>query len=182
MNTGVHDRSDAARQVTPHDPLEFILAEHLNHRRMCKALERLAAMTDFDPAPITAMVDYIRFDLTLHVIDEEEDFFPLLRTRCLPEDDIEAILQRLSADHETDKSLSAQVRDMLNACLILRKPPSVIEGAVEALTAFAVNERQHLALENAIIIPIARRRLSEEDIKTLSRRLLTRRRRLGGES
>lgn len=182
MNTSTHDRSDAARMVTPHDPIEFMLAEHLNHRRMCKALERLATMTEFDPAPITAMVDYIRYDLTLHVIDEEEDFFPLLRKRCLPDDDIEAILQRLSADHEVDKSLSAQVRDMLNACLILRKPPSVIEGAVAALTAFATNERQHLALENAIIIPIARRRLSDEDLKTLSRRLLARRRRPGGEA
>lgn len=182
MNISMHDRSEGARQVTPHDPIEFMLAEHLNHRRMCKALERLAAMSDFDPAPITAMVDYIRFDLTLHVIDEEEDFFPLLRERCEPDDDIEAILKRLSADHETDKSLSAQVRDMLNACLILRKPPRVIEGAVAAITAFAANERQHLALENAIVIPIARRRLTEEDLRTLSRRLLERRRRLGGKS
>jgi hemerythrin-like domain-containing protein len=182
MNTEIHDANEAARAVTPHDPIEFILAEHLNHRRMCKALERLAAMTDFNADRITAMIDYIRFDLTLHVIDEEEDFFPLLRKRCLPDDDIDAALKRLSDDHETDKSLSAQVRDMLNACLILRKPPNVIEGAVEALTSFATNERRHLALENAVIIPIARRRLSPEDLKALSRRLLARRRRLSSES
>lgn len=178
MNHATRDRNDAARLVTPHDPIEFMLAEHLNHRRMCKGLERLAEMREFDATPITAMVDYIRFDLTLHVIDEEEDFFPLLRKRCLPDDDIDALLQRLSVDHETDKSLSAQVRDMLNACLILRKPPSVIEGAVEALMAFANNERRHLALENAVVIPIARRRFTAEDLKTLSRRLLARRRRL----
>ncbi|MBI3438702.1 MAG: hemerythrin domain-containing protein [Proteobacteria bacterium] len=178
----MHDVTEAARQVTPHDPIEFMLAEHLNHRRMCKALERLAAMTEFDATPITAMVDYIRFDLTLHIIDEEEDFFPLLRTRCLQDDDIDAVLARLSTDHETDKALSAQVRDMLNACLILRKPPRVIDGAVEALMAFATNERRHLALENAVIIPIARRRFTAEDLKMLSRRLLARRRRLGGES
>lgn len=182
MNPGMHDAAEAARSVTPHDPIEFMLAEHLNHRRMCKALERLAAMTAFDAAPITAMVDYIRFDLTLHIIDEEEDFFPLLRKRCVPDDDIEAVLERLNADHETDKALAAQVRDMLNACLILRKPPSVIEGAVEALIAFAVNERRHLALENAVVIPIARRRFTAEDLKSLSRRLLARRRRLGGEN
>lgn len=180
MNTGMHDPTEAARQVTPHDPIEFMLAEHLNHRRMCKALERLATMTEFDAGPITAMVDYIRFDLTLHVFDEEEDFFPLLRQRCSPDDDIEAVLQRLSTDHEMDKSLSAQVRDMLNACLILRKPPNVIEGAVEALMAFATNERRHLALENAVIIPIARRRLTPQDLKEFSHRLLARRRRLSG--
>jgi hemerythrin-like domain-containing protein len=182
MISGVHDANEAAREVTPHDPIEFMLAEHLNHRRMCKALERLAGMMEFDAAPITAMVDYIRFDLTLHVIDEEEDFFPLLRKRCLPDDDIEAVLTRLSADHETDKSLSAQVRDMLNACLIMRKPPHVIEGAVDALIAFATNERRHLALENAVVIPIARRRFTAEDLTMLSARMLARRRRLVGES
>jgi hemerythrin-like domain-containing protein len=182
MNTGMHDVREAARSVTPHDPIEFILTEHLNHRRMCNALERLAAMTAFDAAPIIAMIDYIRFDLALHVVDEEEDFFPMLRERCLPDDDIEAVLERLCDDHKTDKSLSGEVCDTLNACLILRKPPSVIDGAVEALIAFATNERRHLALENAIVIPIARRRLSAEDLKELAGRLLARRRRLGGES
>ncbi|HEX8899968.1 hypothetical protein, partial [Vitreimonas sp.] len=41
MNAGA-ERDDGARAVTPHDPIEFLLAEHLNHRRMCRALERLA--------------------------------------------------------------------------------------------------------------------------------------------
>src|SRR5262245_42016301 len=70
------DRDDSARKPSPHDPLDFILAEHLNHRRMCRALERLADAAEFDAARITAVLDFIRFDLTLHVIDEEEDVFP----------------------------------------------------------------------------------------------------------
>lgn len=170
--------ADAARPVTPHDPLEFILSEHLNHRRMCNALERLAALTEFDAARITAMLDYIRFDLTLHVIDEEEDFFPLLRKRCLAEDDIDDVLDRLTSEHSEDKALSSSVRDTLNACVILRKPPCAIEGGAEALLTFAAQERRHLALENAVIIPIARLRLNAEDLHSLSKRLLARRRRL----
>jgi hemerythrin-like domain-containing protein len=177
MTTGLRER-DAARVVTPHDPIEFILAEHLNHRRMCKGLERLANMSTFDAAPIAAMLDYIRFDLTLHVLDEEEDFFPLLRMRCPPEDGVDAVLERLGAEHETDKRLSSEVRDMLNACLILRKPPSAIDGAVAVLRSFADNERRHLALENAVVIPLARHRLTEGDLEALSQRLLARRRRL----
>ena len=175
---GVTERSDTARAVTPHDPIEFILSEHLNHRRMCKALERLAAMTKFDPARIISMLDYIRFDLTLHVIDEEEDFFPLLRGRCLEEDDVGDILDRLTSEHSEDKALSSGVRDTLNACVILRKPPSAIKGGAESLLTFAAQERRHLALENAVIIPIARLRLNAEDLKNLSERFLARRRRL----
>ena len=61
MNAGA-ERDDGARAVTPHDPIEFLLAEHLNHRRMCRALERLALMEEFDAARITGLLDFIRFD------------------------------------------------------------------------------------------------------------------------
>ncbi len=173
-------RDDSARRATPNDPLEFLLAEHLNHRRMCRALERLAAATEFDAARITSLLDFIRFDLTLHVIDEEEDFFPMLRERCLPEDDVHDVLARLSEEHAEDKNLSVRVRDVLNECLILRKPANAIDGGAEALANFAQHEMRHLALENAVVVPLARRRFSEEDLRALSRRLLGRRRRVAG--
>lgn len=170
------DRDDVSRRPTPHDPIEFILAEHLNHRRMCRALEALADADEFDGATITALIDFIRFDLTLHVIDEEEDFFPLLRRKCSAEDQIHEVLDRLSSEHDEDRALSARVRDVLNACLILRKPPHAIEGGAEALRAFASHELRHLALENAVVVPLARRRLDASDLRELSARLLTRRR------
>lgn len=174
----IGDRDDVSRRPTPHDPIEFILAEHLNHRRMCRALEALADSTDFDAAPIAALVDFIRFDLTLHVIDEEEDFFPMLRKRCAPDDEINEVLDRLSSEHEQDKALSVRVRDVLNACLIIRKPPHAIEDGAEALRSFAQHEMQHLALENAVVVPLARRRFEPADLQELSMRLLARRRRV----
>lgn len=171
-------RDRGVRPVPPSDAIEFLLSEHLNHRRMCRSLEELAVAQDFDALKITALVDFIRFDLTLHVIDEEEDVFPLLRRRCLPEDDIEEILDRLAAEHAQDKTLSERARDVLNACLIVRRPPHAIEGGAETLRAFAHHERRHLALENAVIIPLARRRLNAADIEMLGRRFVARRRRV----
>jgi hemerythrin-like domain-containing protein len=164
--------------VSPGDAIEFLLAEHLNHRRMCRALEDLADARDFDGLRITALIDFIRFDLTLHVIDEEEDVFPLLRRRCQPEDEIEDVLDRLAREHAEDKTLSERARDVLNACLMVRRPPHSIEGGAETLQAFARHERRHLALENAVIIPLARRRLDEADIEMLGRRFMARRRRV----
>ena len=168
----------AARRPSPHDPIEFILAEHLNHRRMCRALERMAEVKEFDAARITVLLDFIRFDLTLHVIDEEEDVFPLLRRRCLPEDQVDDVLDRLADEHAEDKTLSARARDVLHACLIVRKPPHAIEGGAEALAAFARHELRHLTLENAVIVPLARRRFSADDLRQLAQRLLARRRRV----
>lgn len=178
MNAGARERDDSARRASPHDPIEFVLGEHLNHRRMCRALERFADATEFDAARIAALLDFIRFDLTLHVIDEEEDFFPMLRRRCLPEDEVADVLDRLTLEHAEDKVLSVRVRDVLNACLIVRKPPCAIEGGPEALTAFALHEMRHLTLENAVVVPLARRRFNAEDLQLLSQRLLARRRRV----
>jgi hemerythrin-like domain-containing protein len=175
--TGTIDRDDVSPRPTPHDPIDFILAEHLNHRRMCRALEALARAEDFDGAPIAALLDFIRFDLTLHVIDEEEDVFPLLRKRCPPDDEINEVLDRLTLEHAEDKALSIRVRDVLNACLILRKPPHAIEGGAEALRAFARHELRHLALENAVVVPMARRRFDTSDLRELAARLTARRRR-----
>lgn len=171
-------RDSGVHPVPPSDAIEFLLAEHLNHRRMCRALEDLAESAEFDALKITSLVDFIRFDLTLHVIDEEEDVFPLLRRRCLPEDDIEEILGRLGREHAEDKALSERARDVLNACLIVRQAPHAIEGGAEALKSFAQHERRHLALENAVIIPLARLRLSGSDIEMLGRRFMARRRRV----
>jgi iron-sulfur cluster repair protein YtfE (RIC family) len=178
MKVDARERDDTARRPTPHDPIEFILAEHLNHRRMCRALERLAAADEFDAAKITGLLDFIRFDLTLHVIDEEEDFFPMLRQRCQAEDVVDEVLERLTLEHAEDKALSVRVRDVLNACLIIRNPPHAIEGGPEALAAFAKHEMRHLTLENAVIVPLARRRFNAEDLRILSKRLLVRRRRV----
>ncbi len=175
-------RDAGVRPVSPSDAIEFLLAEHLNHRRMCSALEEVSVSADFDGLKITSLLDFIRFDLTLHVIDEEEDVFPLLRLRCLPEDEVEGILERLGREHAEDKALAERTRDILNACLIMHRPPHAIEGGAETLAAFAHHERRHLALENAVIIPLARRRLSQADIEMLGRRFVARRRRVAATS
>ena len=167
-----------AEAADPVDALEFILFEHLRHRQMCKALERLAAAPEFDPEHIARLADFIRFDLTLHVIDEEEDFFPLLRERCLPEDGIETVLDQMTKEHAEDKSLSERVRDVLTRCLIERKPPCALADGAEVLRSFAQHEKRHMVLENAVVIPLARRRLTAKDLAVLGERFAARRLRL----
>ncbi len=167
-----------AEAGNPADALEFILLEHLRHRQMCKALERLAGASEFDAEHIARLADFIRFDLTLHVVDEEEDFFPVLRKRCLPEDGIEAVLDQMTKEHAEDKSLSERVRDVLTRCLIEQQPPSAIAGGAEVLRSFAQHEKRHMVLENAVVIPLARRRLTARDLAVLGERFAARRLRL----
>jgi hemerythrin-like domain-containing protein len=164
-----------ARAPGPEEALDFILFEHLKHREMCNALDQLADAPTFDAAEVTRLADFIRVDLTMHVFDEEEDFFPLLRQRCAPEDQIEAALERFDRDHEADRDLSAQVRIILYNAVATSTPPSQMPGAREALRAFAQGQRRHMMLENGVLIPLARRRLSKEDLAALGARLAGRR-------
>lgn len=157
------------------EPLEFLFAEHYRHRHMCKVLEYLAIAPVFEAGLIASTDDFIRYDLALHVIDEEEDLFPLLRRRCSEEDDIEDILGRLSADHALDQQLAKAVRAAFAQSLERRTPPSAIEGGAQALQQLAKQEKSHMALENAVVMPLARRRLTRDDLDALSRRLAARR-------
>lgn len=185
MNAKAAKSADRAIEPLPDhlvaDPLSFFFAEHYRHRQLCHAIDRLAASTYFDAAAVSEVVDFLRYEAPVHIIDEEEDLFPLLRRRCLPEDDLERILGLLSAEHKADGVLGRQVRRHLEACLDAREAPGGQMERRRDLTQFAAQERRHLALENAIVLPIARLRLSQEDLKALSRRLAARRGRVLNE-
>lgn len=157
------------------EPLDFIFAEHFRHRQMCRILMYLARTHEFEGALIASTDDFIRYDLALHVIDEEEDLFPLLRRRCEADDSIEEVLGRLSADHALDQEYARAVRAVFSLALQRREPPSTLPGGADALTRLAEQERSHMALENAVVMPLARRRLSSADLSALAIRLAARR-------
>jgi len=161
----------------PQDALDFILFEHKKHREMCDALDALAEAPDFNPAEVAKLADFIRTELTMHIIDEEEELFPLLRLRCEPEDEVEAALDRFDGEHESDRDLSARVRIFLYSAITEDKPLSCLPGARAALHEFAQNQRLHMMLENAVLIPLARRRLTAGDLEALGKRFAARRRR-----
>ena len=157
------------------DPLDFLFAEHFRHRQMCRILVYLAHTPEFDGALIAATDDFIRYDLALHVIDEEEDLFPLLRRRCEADDAIEDVLGQLSADHALDQAYARAVRDIFSLALQRQEPPSAVPGGPEALRRLAEQEKSHMALENAVVMPLARRRLQPADLAALAIRLAARR-------
>ena len=158
-----------------HEPLDWFFAEHYRHRQACRLMVEVAAAHVFDGERVTALAEFVRNDLALHVIDEEEDLFPLLRRRALPEDEVEDVLGRLSAEHKTDSTRAQVLREHLETCLARQTAPGMIPEARKALQDFAVQELRHLALENAVVLPIARLRLTAKDLKAMSRRLAARR-------
>lgn len=161
-------------------PLEFLLADHHRQRGLCHLLDGLADATLPEPDAVDLAIDYIELDLALHVIDEEEDLFPLLRRRAGPEDDIGRVLGLLSQEHAEDDRLARLIVQGL------RQARAVGRGDLggecrSALRAFARRQRRHLAVENAVVMPLAEARLTRQDREGLARRMAARRGILLGE-
>lgn len=158
-----------------HEPLDWLFAEHYRHRQLCTLIERVATASLLLRDETAEIIDFLRYELPLHIIDEEEDLFPLLRRRTQPEDELDKVLGVLSADHKADAVNAANLRDLLEAALRTGVPPGHTPENRRLMLAFAAGERRHIALENAVILPIARLKLGPDDLRKLALRLAARR-------
>ncbi|CAG1007342.1 MAG: hemerythrin domain-containing protein [Rhizobiaceae bacterium] len=155
-------------------PLDYIFADHFRQRSLCRILADLAEQAELDHAMASAALDFLRNDFGLHVVDEEKDLFPLLRKRRQRQDRIGDILGRLGAEHAADAIEAEQIVAALAGAL--EAAPAPLSGAARALMAgFAANERRHLTAENAIVLPLARARLTCGDLDILGRHMAERR-------
>jgi iron-sulfur cluster repair protein YtfE (RIC family) len=159
----------------PDDPIGWFLAEHARHRQFCELMRNAATATVFDEELTTWLLDFVVHELSQHVWDEERDFFPMLRARALPEDDVDEVLGRLSSEHAKDLGHAQSVQGHLETCLRGRIPIGRSAPRRRALENFASQELRHLALENAVVLPLARLRLTPDDLAALGRKLVARR-------
>jgi hemerythrin-like domain-containing protein len=170
----VHDVDRAPPELLA-DPLAYLFAEHWRHRQYCRALGEAAALPAGPPALLRRLADFLGADMVLHVRDEEEDLFPLLRQRAEPEDDIGRVLGVLSADHDADRALARDVRTQLMAAAETGAGPASWPGLANKIGRLVTHKLQHIALENAVVLPIARLRFTPEDQQAMSRTMTTRR-------
>lgn len=156
------------------EPLEFFLAEHLRQRCLCAALRRIAADRRADRSLMVAISDVLRIDLPLHHMDEEQDLFPALLRRGRPEDDLGAIIRELGEDHRRFQVVADMIASRLSV-LAQDEAPGLDPIFCGTLKLYADEESRHLAIENAIVMVIARKRLKTEDLIHISRNMKARR-------
>ena len=154
-------------------PLDFICEDHLRERQICTDIDALALGKEFDRQKGMSVLRFLNEELGVHVRDEAEDLYPVLLQRCLAEDSIETVLGRIRQDQAEALSLLPGVRRALAACLDTGADLSDADRAI--LTRFSGHVRRHLVAENAILLPIARARLTRGDLRVLSARMRSRR-------
>jgi hemerythrin-like domain-containing protein len=157
-------------------PIDFLFAEHNRQRQAANALH-LVADGEVNDAGVKKLIAFLQTDFAIHVADEELCFFPLLQQHCLPEDNIGKLIERLAEEHKKDEATVSRTTAVLRGLLAGEKLNSDI---IRAIRSFAEHVLQHLALENAILLPIARARLNEAALHTLSGMMKERRARHQG--
>lgn len=153
-------------------PLEALREVHFLQRQICLDMEVLADSRIPRPALAREVLMNLCRDLPLHHADEDLDLFPLLRARALPEDEIDPLLDCLSADHLAEPARLAALLAAL-ACLADGALPAPEDRS--ALRALAQAERRHMTIENAIVLPLAAARLTDADRQHLRAAMATRR-------
>jgi hypothetical protein len=160
--------AEAARGARPaapnvdaaHCPIEMLYEEHLHQRQMAQDMEVLADAQMPRPDLARCILAALTGKLIHHRADEDESLFPRLRSRAHPEDEIGPLLDQLQAEHAQLREMSGKLMPALHRIANGAQP--ALEDR-DALRQFAQAERNHLIAENAIVLPLARLRLSASD-------------------
>ncbi|NNE22500.1 MAG: hemerythrin domain-containing protein [Rhizobiales bacterium] len=159
---------DDALEVLISSPIDALELTHSQHAELCNILEQIADSLpdEVEPPKCRQARDCLLWEVPLHHKDEEEGLFPLLEKRALPEDNIVEHLAQLSLEHATDESFADELSEHLEHLSNGEKPlnPNML-GYM--LRGFFESYRRHLHWENSVLLPLARKRLTPTDLKTL---------------
>ncbi|WP_294608938.1 hemerythrin domain-containing protein [uncultured Roseovarius sp.] len=155
------------------NPLDFIAEDHMREREVCALIDRIVASAPMEEAERDQILAFLEVRLPQHLADEEIDLFPLMLKRCDPEDEIEAVIGKLQSDHGHALADAPTIFAIIQGLDTNSPKPTRSEAA--QMAEFAHHARRHLILENAVILPIARARLTGGDLNTMKRHMLERR-------
>ena len=172
------DRAALVTELIPFalldEPLEYIFAAHARQRAVCASLRKFARQGFAERGEADMVAAFLTQDRVLHQIDEDEELFPAVRRRAAPSDNLGVVLARLSDDHRRSQATI----DMIVSVLCknpARETQRLSVAECELLESFATMENRHLAIENSVVLSIARIRLSPGDLKSMSRAMKARR-------
>jgi hypothetical protein len=171
-------RSDAGTRplsALPVDPIAWLAAEIARHRKLCDTLAHTAGMPAAAPALLRRLAAELATDMTLQLADEADDLFPRLRARVEADDDIARVLGILTADHEAEQAAARDLQLALVGAANAGVGPAAWPGLATTIGQFVAHERRHGALVHAVLLPIARLRLTPDDQLAMARSMAARR-------
>ena len=151
-------------------PLARLIGKRVNLFAFCAILRALPAI---DPMMARSMAPglaaFLNRDFITLIAEEESGLLPLLNRRLLLGDSLDDVIRQLSDEHRQEREqaglLAAQLLDF--AAGTDADWPELCDN----LAQFAERQRRHLVWEDATILPLARERLSADDLTQWDARL-----------
>lgn len=159
------------------DPVDRIVDEHYRQQALCHVLERVARNPRHS-AGSSELGDawrYLGNDLLTHIADEEDDLLPLLCHRCQVGDAFGEVAAALRDNHAGERSLGDTMLPELQRLIDGRALANPVRFFGNAMRLSRMI-RRHLVWENAVLVPLARRRLKAPDLPYLAEKMAMRRR------
>lgn len=163
------------------EPIEYVFADHYRLRQIVATMSRFLTTdvfalppTEETAAELGTVRDYLAGELLVHMADEEDDLFPCLARYCPDDDETKQILAVLRQEHAEDLTLLPSITAGLDDLLAGGR---VAEWAVFAASVarFVECQRRHIIWENNIILPLARRHFTADDMVRIGRHMAARR-------
>ncbi len=151
-----------------YNPLDVLEFEHRRLTLLCDVLECIADELPGVPyPPLCALAARIlKCELPVHHMIEEDCLFPILKRRVRPEDKLDAVLVQLADEHGADNAYASELIEVLEAMAKGKMPEN--PGMVGyMLRSFFQSYRRHMGIEDRLLLPLARARLTEEDLRDL---------------
>ena len=152
--------------------MTVLTEDRLAYRRAMTDLVSLARAPEPDRATAEAVMRFLRDEVPLQLECTKRDLFPILRQRAEPDDGVDVLLARLERDDQDMADARNRVLKILWAMSVGRH---VSAERRAQLAAYAKTERERLALEKAVMMPLARVRLTQADREQLLRSMSGRR-------
>lgn len=174
------DRSLLGVVVTPlpsgllSKPLDYLMAEHMRLRAVCSLLRYAGEVCILDAKHAQAATHFITSALPLHRDDEEQDLFPALLKNARREDELKATIGNLKADHRRMKPVQVDIVEALTSPQEAGPLP-LAPTTARLLRDFSEAERRHVAVENGIVLAIARARINAKGLAEIAASMIARR-------
>lgn len=179
MNTGRKRRHNpnVLAALAPHllnKPLDYILADHHRQRELFALCDDLAAGERLELKLAGRIASFLENEMALHMKDEMEDLLPMVRGCPSIDESAIRVINLLAGENAADEALTSALAKDINAAICAGQS-ELSDELRNALIAYSDRQRRHLALENAVVIPLAQRLLSKSDQADLTRRMTARR-------
>lgn len=155
------------------EPLAVIEHGQKVQQYLCHCLEAIAdgLPDNLDQVLVGTTLPLLKQELGNCIRDHEDALYPLLEVRALPDDCVRELLPAVKEGNARDLSYASDIAEQLEHLARGGKPENP-DMLGYMLRGFFETRRRHNAWENAVIVPLARKRLTAEDQKALAARML----------